>query len=134
MAFVRGIDGSVTLPTGFNLKVKSWSADLSQAINDATSFASSGWRKCATGVRSFSGTIAGTPEFNATTTAPIPTATGITQSSPANFVLTAATGCTYTFVGYLSNYRIVSDVEDNARVAYDFVADGEVTQAWDETA
>jgi hypothetical protein len=76
MAYAIGSDGSVTLPSGYNAQLNTWSATISRTTSIVTGFGDTGHQRRASGVVDITGSAGGVPEYNAATTIPFPTAAG----------------------------------------------------------
>lgn len=133
---ISGVTGSVTLPSGHNLRVRAWSGQQSQQVNDITGFAQAPWAANLGGLNSFRGSASGYLEFDAATTSPglggTATSTTVSKTGGA-FTLQAGTGCTLTFTGIISNISVGQSVDGVGTGMIDFVADGAVTSSWDES-
>jgi hypothetical protein len=129
--YITGVDGSVTLPSGFNLKSDSWSLTVSQALVNVTNYASGGYEENVGGLKRGSFSITGVLKYDDTTTTPGLTAIAKLGSA---FTLLAVTGCTYAFTGIITSAPISSDVNAGLRAAYSGVTSGTITEVWDETA
>lgn len=136
---ISGTNGTVTLPSGHNARIRAWSATLSQSVNDATGFAQSRWATNLGGVAALSGSASGYLEYDAATTTP-----GIvTTNQPTMSVAGAAmvlgvggatsTACSISFTGVISSISLGQSVDGVGTVAFSFVSSGALTEAWDQS-
>ncbi len=131
---LSGTLGSVTLPTGHNVRVRAWSAEQSQSINDVTGFTQSPWCAHLGGLKRLTGSASGFLEYDNTATAPGLGGTTPTMSIAGGaMTLQAFTGCTLTFTGIIGSIQVGQSVDGVGTAKVDFVADGAPIQAWDET-
>lgn len=143
MSTIQGTGGGITLPSGYNAKVESWSASHEVLTTETTGFGDGGAEVHEPVYTKMSGSCAGTLQFDATNTAPLPGAIvdggALTQSDletncKATLTLTATTGCTYAFTAIMTVTGFNRPEKDKATVTYNFISTGQITQAWDETA
>jgi hypothetical protein len=130
MAVTIGTDGSVTLPTGHNAKLHAWAADFAQTPVETTNYGDSGWRTFRGGLKGGSGAAVAWPFHNEVTSTP---GFAAISSTGGSLTLTAATGCTYTGTAIISNIRHDTDIQGNARMTFEFVFTGVITETWDQT-
>jgi len=154
--YAIGSDGNVTLPTGFNARLRSWSCSIARATTDISSFNRAGKRRRASSVVDISGSASGIPQSwdgsgsgSATAFSPIPLASDAESGALDDVVtlaanpgtsdvitLTVAANTTIAFNAVFSNYGFsVSQGGDNT-VTFNFeMNDGNgPTVTWDETA
>ncbi len=60
MATVVGNDGHATLPSGYNMNIKTWAATISRVSSDVTGFGNTG-RARRLGILDITGSLGGTP-------------------------------------------------------------------------
>ncbi len=131
---LSGALGSVTLPSGHNGRIRAWSAEQVQSVNDTTGFSQAPWASNLGGLNSFRGSASGYLEYDNTSTSPGVGGTTPTISKTGGaMTLQAFTGCTYTFTGIISSIMTGQSVDGVGTVKFDFVADGAVVSTWDET-
>ena len=129
--FITGVDGSVTLPSGKNLKCDTWSLVVGQALVNVTNYVTSaGYEENVGGLKRGAFNITGVVQYDATDTTP--NITGIAKLGET-FVLLAITGCTYTFTGLITSAPIGSDVNAGVRAGYSGVTSGQIVEVWDQT-
>lgn len=128
--YATGVDGSITLTGIAGYRVDFWSATFSQVVVNITGFDSSGWAEFQGGLKSGRGSFAGTPKYNAATSAPW-FKTVLTTGVSA--VFTVATGCTFTGKIVISDESFSVDVNGASRITANFVFSETITVAWDET-
>ena len=128
---ICGTSGNVSI-SGRGARIAAWSADLLRQVNNANGYGSV-WSQNVGGIRSLSGTASGF--LTKGTANDTPNFTGLTSCDDTGvaIVLTADTGCIYYFNGLISRIRIDHNVADVARITFDFVSNGAVTEDW-ETA
>jgi hypothetical protein len=142
MANIAGIDGGITLPSGYNILVNNWSANYTVETVDSTTFDSSGFREFEPTIQSMTGAFGGHGQFDATTTAPIPAAlvdggvlaTGDLASTKATVTLTATTGCTLAGTAIITGLSFSRDVAGKLEITGELQFSGPITQTWDEVA
>lgn len=105
-----------------------WTADLERDFTEATTFCSSGWRSRIPGMRRLTGRAEG--YLGKSTAVTDPTVTGFTSQAAVAIVLTADTGCTYTFSGYVGRVHAGLRAAANSEYAVEFESAGQVTVAW----
>ncbi len=127
---ISGIDGSLTMPTGYNACFDSWSLVIGQRMNNVTCFGAT-FEDNLGGLKFGRWTATGTPTKDAATTIPISTNT--LTSAAANCVFTVATNCTMTIGVIVAEFAASSDVNGAARVAYSGPTAGAIAIVWDET-
>lgn len=129
-ATIQGINGNVTV-ANFIAKLDAWSADLSFGLVDTSGFDDQGYRTREPLLCGMSGAATGTcvmdsPPFdNAVLQAPMVPAT-----LTAAIVLTATTGCTYSFNAVISRVSLTRPYDGKMTVTFNFVSDGRITEAW----
>jgi hypothetical protein len=140
MAYAIGSDGSVTLPSGYNAQLNTWSATISRTTSIVTGFGDTGHQRRASGVVDLTGSAGGVPEYNAATTIPFPTAAGppivLNDAAGGSMTLQVADGCTLAFGAVFSSYAFSVTNDGDSTITFNFEmndSDGP-TVAWDETA
>ncbi len=113
-----------------NGRIRAWSATADHEVNDVTGFAQQPWRNRIGGLKSLSGAASGYLEKDASSSAP--NLTGIASTGATTFTLTAATGCTLTFAGVISQISYGQTVDGVGTVSFNFVSTSTVTETWDE--
>ena len=137
---IQGLNGDVTMPTGFNFKVTQWSGDWIVDVVDTTGFDDGGFRTKEPVMTQLNGSVTGTGEFGAATTAPIPAnlvdgsamSTGDLAEAKATITLLATTGCSYAFTAVMTRVSFTRPVDGKMDVSLDFESSGPITQVWDE--
>lgn len=139
---IQGTGGACKLihltdETGFIAKLDLWSASSDFGLLQTTGFGDKGYRTFEPTICRVKGSASG---MVVTSTPPV--AAGAIPVSPNPFVpgsckgevvLTAATGCTYTFNANITGLTITRPEDGKVTVSFDFSSDGVVTQAWDVT-
>ena len=104
-----------------------WMADMVRQFTDATTFCSGGWRARTPGMMHLSGQAQGYASKGQPLSDP---SLLITQQSGIPIVLTADSGCTFSFTGYVSRSHTAFHAAANSEAALDFESAGPVTVAW----
>lgn len=127
---VSGIDGSLTMPSGYNACFDSWSLVIGQRMNNVTCFGST-FEDNLGGLKFGRWTATGTPTKDVANTAPISNTTP--SAAAANCIFTVAANCTFTIGVIVAEFAASSDVNGAARVAYSGPTAGAISVVWDET-
>lgn len=134
---VAGTSGAVTA-SGFNVDLDAWSARIGAEDTVAWRTFASKWKSKKNTGYGGSGSFRGTIQYDASSTAPMPTLTGgvIDASSfeGVSLTLTAETGCTYTGTANITVVDLQRTAGDRMIGTFNFEFDGAVSQAWDQTA
>jgi hypothetical protein len=138
MPTVAGTGGNVTLPSGFNVKARDFSATIDIPEADDTGFVDNGWGSAViTGPVRVTGTINGSLQFDAANTAPLPAAlmasTAGLSAARGDVTLTFKSGCTWGFAGNITQANTDRAVDARSSLSYNYGSVGQVTQTWDET-
>jgi len=141
MSTAQGLAGSITMPTGYNMKHASFDLDHSTETVDTSGFEDNGFRTREPVVTSFTGSTAGTLEWDASNTAPLPSvladgsAMAATDLSNAQGTLTmqVVTGCTIAATCNVTGFSASRSFDGKADASYNFESTGPITQSWDET-
>jgi len=153
--YAIGSDGNVALPSGFNARLRSWSASISRATTDITGYTKVSRNRRASGVVDITGSAAGIPQVwdasgvgSAGSYTPIPIASdaesglvddvatlSATPGTTDLITLTVATGCTIAFGAVFSAYAFSVSQNGDSTVTFNFeMNDGDgPTIAWDES-
>ncbi len=121
----------VTATPIHNGRIRAWSATVDHEVNDVTGFAQAPWRNRIGGLKSLSGAASGYLEKDATNSKP--NLANIASDGTTIFTLTAATNCTLTFAGVISQISYGQTVDGVGTVSFNFVSTSTVTESWDET-
>jgi len=135
MPDVSGLGGSVTLPNGINLAVRSWSGNLE--IDEAVIPPAFGekWEGSALGAGRFRGSLTAKIRYNESSSKPysIDTTAGWTAFTGIA-TLTAESGCYYTGTFNFSRFNLTRPHGDTAEMTVDFRnAGNDLGITWDET-
>lgn len=138
---IAGIGGGITLPSGFNAKISSWSASLSIRTEEVTGFDSGGCEEHEPVMTGLTGSATGTVQYDAASTAPIPgaladgsvMAVGDLENAKGSITLTEITGCTYAFTGIITNVAFDRPNAGRCGITFDFLRTGPSTQTHDES-
>ena len=136
---IQGVGGSFTTISGFNAKFNAWTANITNETVETTGFSDAGNSTNESGGPvKLEGTAVGVAQFDAATTALIPSAalgaTPTFSSWKGTVTLTAATGCTYGFTAVVSGVSTGRQYNGRMEVTISFVSSGAITQTWDESA
>lgn len=136
MALLTGMGGSVTLPAGVSLAVTEWSANVSHELIKYRPAFGEKWTTTQNGPGEFTGTLTGYVKYDAASSEPIDlTGTDWSALEGIELVLTAETGCTYTFNATFSNFTLTRPHGGEHTATIDFANyDQTITTAWDESA
>lgn len=104
-----------------------FSADIVRDFTEQTTFCTSGWRSRQPGLKQLLGTIDGFLPSGATAVSP---GSYFTSTTAAAYVLTADTGCTFTFSGHAGRMHAGLRAALNSEFALNFESAGAVTTAW----
>ena len=128
---LSGVDGSLTMPSGYNACFDSWSLVLGQRMNTVTCFGDT-YESNLGGLKFGRWTATGTPTHNAASTAPFTSSGPSAASASATFQV--GTGSTIAIGVVVAEIAVSSDVNGAARIAYSGPTSGAATVTWDETA
>lgn len=140
---ITGVGGSVTMPTGFNAKLASWSATLNITTEEVTGFDSGGCEEHEPVALGISGSATGTLQYDDSNAKPMPSALGdgsvlavgdLTTNLMGSLTLLAITGCSWAFTAVITGINIERPAKGKATVTFNFQSSGAITQTWDETA
>ena len=118
-----------------------WSATFSRQVHDVTAFADTGRRRVL-GIADISGSAGGFMAFDAANNSPSVFQNTMASGDVATeFLLTVATGCTYTFTGVIDSMAINSTAGGDSTITMNFQmaggldtkADASAIEAWDES-
>lgn len=132
------IDGSnanidITIATAsIKCQATYWSADFARDFTEKTTFCTSGWRSRQPGLKQLLGVVDGLLAKGAdmSGSTAISPASFIASTSAQAYVLTADTGCTFTFNGHAGRVHSGIRAALNSEFALNFESDGAVTTAW----
>jgi predicted secreted protein len=127
---IAGTSGNFSIG-GHKARIAAWSASFVQDVNDASGFASAGWRENLGGMKVMRGEASGYLTYDAASTAPVATITEANDVTGQAFTLTCVTGCTYGGTAIVSNVVVGHSISGNASVSFSFVSTGAVTETWD---
>jgi hypothetical protein len=133
MSVVSGVYGDVTLPSGHNASIATWSADLLQQLNDVTSFNDAPWGVVIGSIKRLRGSAGGFVKSNESNSTP---GFNIISVTGGSFVLKVddTNASNYAFTGVIGRINISQDVNSVARCVFDFESSGAVTETWDQTS
>jgi len=124
---IAGISGTITFPSGQNIRAASWSVEMVQEVNDCSGFTIQPDRENLVGMRGWSGSAAGYLEYNAASSSPGKLVGG-------SITFTAITGCTLAGTVRVTRQTFGTGIDGNAIGAIEYVGSGACTLTWDETA
>ena len=131
LALLDGSNANIDISfggTSYKAVFNYWSADLERDFTEATTFASGGWRARIPGLKRLTGRADGYASSGAPQSDP--TASGFTSQTATAIILTATTGCTFTFTGYVGRSHIGMRAAQNSEFSLEFESTGSVTVAW----
>ena len=132
VADIAGPLGSAVL-TGVTAHFAEWSATANITNEDTTGFADGGYETNVNTCVGISGSITATVQSGAAGANPWPgVGATLTLASlgPISIVLTAFTGCTYTFNANLTSIPITRPVKGKMTVSFSYKSTGAITAAW----
>lgn len=131
---VSGTDGAVAA-SGFNGDVEAWTAAIEVDTVAYRTF-SSKWKTRKNVAYGMSGQFQGTIQFDASNTAPVPTATGGTINEASfegvSLTLTATTGCTFSGTANIVGVDLNRSATNRMTGTWRFEFDGQPSETWDE--
>jgi hypothetical protein len=143
---LNGYDGSVSLGTNFNARLKTFNARVTRQVSDVTGYPDTGMRRLL-GIFDVQGSAGGTLYNDGTNTSPFPQGTAVTATaswsrSGGTILLgfagksTSSTAAQMSITAVISQVNFSSDVNGDAGVTFDFQNSGGnyPTLTWDETA
>ena len=143
--YASGSDGLVTLPSGFNATLNTWSATMSRSTHMTTAYGAAVHNRRASAVLDITGSAGGMPKYFSgsggdggdTAFAPIKhNGTAFDDRAGGVIQLTVAAGCTIQFGAVFSGYAFSVTQDGDSTISFNFEmndSDGP-TIAWDETA
>ncbi len=125
---VSGTTGNVSLPSG-GAKIAAWQASISQTVTDTTGYADDIW---GTAVGENNLVLAGSASGFLTkgTSSDQPNAATLLTAAGGSIVLTADTGCTFTFGAIVSDVIISHSRIGPQTIVFNFRSSGVVTEVW----
>lgn len=140
---IAGNGGNISLPTGFNGKVNSWSATFTIYDEEVTGFDSGGCDEFEPVGVGMQGSFSFTGQFDDTSATPIPGALAdgstlavgdLLSNAKGSATLTATTGCTYGGTIVVTGISLTRNAKGVLTGTGNFKFSGPITQTWDETA
>lgn len=128
-SLIAGTTGNVTFPAGAGAKLGSWSASISQTITDTTGFQDDVWGS-AVGESNLvlSGSASGF--LSKGTSTDQPGAVTLLTAAGGTVVLTADSGCTYTFTAIFADISISMARIGPNTISFSFRSTGVCTETW----
>ena len=130
---VVGITGSISLPSGFNLLVKSGTLSIKLTEVDTTNTTSAGFYEGTTSIRTGSGTAVGIPQSGGMGTAPgfsnIPTGNNVQVAAAGSFKV-VGTSCLYSGNILITNIKLGFNYQGSAACSFDWKFTGAFTETW----
>lgn len=125
------IDVNFSIPGGSATSFKNiaavWTARINRDFTEATTFASGGWRSRTPGMRQLIGSLAGFASKGWAGADPLVL---MSLQAAIAIVLTADTGCTYTFTGHVGSDETTLVAAANSGRIITFESVGVVVTAW----
>ena len=149
--YAIGSDGNVTLPSGFNARIRSWSCNISRATSDISGFTQAGRNRRASSVVDITGSAGGVPQYydgsgggGAGTFTPIPNVGDdgdgplddvATLASASQITLEVAASTTIAFNCVFSGYAFSVSQGGDSTLTFNFeMNDGNgPTVTWDQS-
>lgn len=131
-----GSDGNATMPTGYKANVNTWSATFTRTTSVVTKFGDAGHLRKPSTVLDITGSVGGTPLYDASTTSPL----GITSSadSVALSLFWDDTGskiCSISLQVVMSSVALNVTNDGDSTVTFNFESGGSTTTpifTWEE--
>tara|TARA_R110000824_G_scaffold67096_4_gene173790 strand:- start:43 stop:465 length:423 start_codon:yes stop_codon:yes gene_type:complete len=140
VAYITGLDGSVTLTNDYGAKLNTWSATMSRTPLDMTAFADPQKRR-ALGIIDLTGSAGGHMIRDVGNSDPLSRlGETTTDAAGVSVILTAhpgnGTACSITATCVMDSIAVSSDVNGDATVQFNFQLSGGLAPAilWDENA
>lgn len=131
---VRGFTGSMTTPTGTKFDVVGYAVGLHMDDIVIPAAFGSRWKKHDLGAGELTGSLHGTPTFDAASTNPMNLGTTDWANFKASCVLTFATNCTITCTIAVRDVELTYENGQVAAISANFSNADEPVVAWDESA
>jgi hypothetical protein len=130
---VVGITGSISLPSGFNILVKSGTLGIKLTEVDTTNTSSNGFYEGTTSIRSGSGTAVGIAQSGGAGTAPgfanIPTGNNVQVAASGSFNVVGSS-CKYTGSIIITNIKLGFNYQGSNALSFDWRFTGSFTEVW----
>ena len=137
MAYLTGLNGKITMPSGYNAKLNTWSATLSRAVSDMTAFEDTGKRR-QLGIMDMTGSAAGHLLSDVSSSDPgLTRMEANTDATGAALVLYCfSTSSTISATCVVDSIALSYDANADATVSFNFQLSGGVVPdaTWDESA
>jgi hypothetical protein len=133
--WINGYDGTVSLTTAHNAKLRVWDGRFSRVVSDVTSFADTGRRR-KLGLFDLEGSAGGSMSYDASNTGPgINSTDWVRDGVVLNLGVVGSTACAYTATCVITNIAISVAKDGDSSITFDFANSGGAapTEAWDET-
>jgi len=138
---IAGVGGGVTMPSGFNGKINSWSGTMTQHTEEITGFDSGGFDEHVGVGLGMSGSAAFTGVYDDANSIPMPAsfadgaalAVGDLLSAQGTLTLTAITGCTFAGAAIVTSISFSRNAKGVLSGTFSFNFTGFITQTWDST-
>jgi hypothetical protein len=121
---IAGNFGSVTLPTGFNISVSDWTANLNIGVGNVTEFSSNGWAEFVPTYSSLSGTLTGVGLIAGNFAPGTMFASDDTYTVSGQLILQLTTSLTITVNVNFSNLHWSRPTTDRMLLSANWVSDG----------
>ena len=118
MAAISGNSGNIS-GTGYNANLNTWSATISRAVSDVTSFDGSGRRRIL-GVYDMTGSAGGIMDDNTNFDNGSGELSALTATTGATITLTAKTGCTIAAPCVTESIQLGSSKAGDATITFSF--------------
>lgn len=125
--YAIGSDGNVTLPSGYNAELQTWSCSITRTTQIITGFGDTGTKRKQSAIVDLTGSAGGVPTYNAASTAPFPL-TGTAMNDVAGgsislFVNDSSSNpldCKIVFGAVFSSYDLSSDQDGASNITFNF--------------
>ncbi len=131
LAFIDGSNGSVAISVNSNAIqcfINAWTARIVREFTERTTFCTTGgWRSRLPGMKQLIGTFTG---FLAKGVAGANPLSYMTGTAPQPYVITADTGCNFTFLGHAREVGAGQRAGADSSFDLNFESDGPVSVEW----
>ena len=134
--FAIGSDGNCKLPSDYNAQIQTWSCNISRNVQVVTGFGNTGQVRKQSTLCDITGSAAGVPTYNASTTAPFPIGTGgdagkildtdggtitlFILDADADATVDAGADASLTFDAVFSSYDFSVEMDGASSITFNF--------------
>jgi hypothetical protein len=125
--YAIGSDGDVTLPSGYNAELQTWSCSITRTTQVVTGFGDTGTKRKQSAIVDLTGSAGGVPTYNDSSTAPFPlsgtTMNDVAGGSISLFINNSSPDsldCKIVFGAVFSSYDLSSDQDGASSITFNF--------------